>query len=491
MFIESVKIENFKGFHGDNNILQLKIPDGVTEGSGLNIFVGENNSGKSTVFEIFDFIKDGTKKDITELLNKSIPTNAASILSVEVTYTGNIRNIINNHIQGNKVGTFLSSVYDDNGQEKFKVKRGADIDNEGDLKKILFWNETDGTHSNTSGIDAPFKKLYDNNFIWADTNPSDESKFGSSTICGALLKEIAAGHISTAEYQEFTQVYNNIFNNPASQLRTRLAQIENSVQDVFSSQFGHANISFTFDEPQIDSFFKTAGILIDDGVSVPMGEKGHGMQRAVALALLQVYAHTTSNASNAPISKPFFLFIDEPEICLHPSGQTKLLEALMMISKERQVFITTHSPFMLSSPKLRNAGLFIFKKTNNISSVSRADTSPMFPWSPSWGEISYRAYNLPTVELHNELYGHLQELSSSNTIRSFEQWLSQHGIQRNKLWTQERQGVPQQPEQATLQTFIRNHIHHPENTTMRGNIYTQSELEQSISEMVGLLALFR
>ncbi|MCS3770090.1 putative ATPase [Aeromonas hydrophila] len=255
MFIESVKIENFKGFHGDNNILQLKIPDGVTEGSGLNIFVGENNSGKSTVFEIFDFIKDGTKKDIADLLNKSIPTNTASMLSVEVTYTGNIRNVINNHIQGNKVGTFLSSVYNDNGQEKFKVRRSADIDNEGDLKKILFWSETNGTHSNTAGIDAPFKKLYDNNFIWADTNPSDESKFGASTICGALLKEIAAGHISTAEYQQFTQVYNNIFNNPASQLRTRLAQIENSVQNVFSSQFGHANISFTFDEPQIDSFF--------------------------------------------------------------------------------------------------------------------------------------------------------------------------------------------------------------------------------------------
>lgn len=491
MFIESVKIENFKGFHGDNNILQLKIPDGVTEGSGLNIFVGENNSGKSTVFEIFDFIKDGTKKDIADLLNKSIPTNTASKLSVEVTYTGNIRSIINNHIQGNKVGAFLSSVYNDNGQDKFKVKRGADIDNEGDSKKILFWSETNGTHSNTAGIDAPFKKLYDNNFIWADTNPSDESKFGASTICGSLLKEIAAGHISTAEYQEFTQVYNNIFNNPASQLRTRLAQIENSVQDVFSSQFGHANISFTFDEPQIDSFFKTAGILIDDGVSVPMGEKGHGMQRAVALALLQVYAHITATASNAAVSKPFFLFIDEPEICLHPSGQAKLLEALMMISKERQVFITTHSPFMLSSPKLKNAGLFIFKKTNNISSVSRADTFPMFPWSPSWGEISYKAYNLPTVELHNELYGHLQELSSSNTIRSFEQWFSQNGIQQNKLWIQERQGVPQQPEPATLQTFIRNHIHHPENITMRGNIYTQSELDQSIAEMVGLLALFR
>ncbi|HGY1045177.1 TPA: hypothetical protein ACNUWH_004164, partial [Aeromonas salmonicida subsp. salmonicida] len=107
------------------------------------------------------------------------------------------------------------------------------------------------------------------------------------------MKEIAAGHISTAEYQQFTQVYNDIFNNPTSQLRTRIAQIENSVQSIFSSQFGNANISFTFEEPQIDSFFKTAGILVDDGVSVPMGEKGHGMQRAVALALLQVYAHIT------------------------------------------------------------------------------------------------------------------------------------------------------------------------------------------------------
>lgn len=66
------------------------------------------------------------------------------------------------------------------------------------------------------------------------------------------------------------------------------------------------------------NLFKTASIVIDDGVSVPMNEKGHGMQRAVALSLLQVYAEVTSNAA---ISKPFYLFIDEPEICLHPTGQ--------------------------------------------------------------------------------------------------------------------------------------------------------------------------
>lgn len=488
MFIESVSIENFKGFHGSNHTLQLKIPDGITEGSGLNIFVGENNSGKSTVFEVFDFIKDGTKKDITDLLNKSDPASPINKLSVEVTYTGNIKNVINHHIQQNKIKSFLSSVFIEDEKEYFRVKRTGEINNEGELKSILFWNDDSGEHTNISGIDAPFKKFYDNNFIWADTNPSDESKFGASTICGSLLKEIALGHISTQEYKEFTKVYNEIFNNPTSELRSKIANIESQVQSVFSSQFGNANISFAFEDPQIEGFFKTAGIIIDDGVSVPMREKGHGMQRAVALALLQVYADTTSKASNAPISKPFFLFIDEPEICLHPSGQTKLLEALMLISKTRQVFITTHSPFMLSSPKLKNSGLFIFKKDNNRNSISRADTSPMFPWSPSWGEISYKAYNLPTVDLHNELYGYLQELSEKHNVNTFDLWLNSNGIQINKPWIREIKGIPQPPVNATLQTFIRNHIHHPENTTMQAQKYTQAELEQSIREMERLLS---
>ncbi|PIN63640.1 hypothetical protein CKQ90_34335, partial [Klebsiella pneumoniae] len=47
---------------------------------------------------------------------------------------------------------------------------------------------------------------------------------------------------------------------------------------------------------QVENFFKTISIMIDDRVNVPMGEKGHGMQRALALSLLQVYAEITCNA---------------------------------------------------------------------------------------------------------------------------------------------------------------------------------------------------
>lgn len=111
----------------------------------------------------------------------------------------------------------------------------------------------------------------------------------------------------------------------------------------------------------------------------------------------------------------------------------------------------------------------------------------MFPWSPSWGEISYRAYNVLTVDLHNELYGYLQEQNNLSNIPAVDQWLNSQGIALNKTWIQEKGGIPQQPKQTTLQSFIRNHIHHPENVTMQSNRFTQTELKQSIDQMVHLI----
>ena len=159
----------------------------------------------------------------------------------------------------------------------------------------------------------------------------------------------------------------------------------------------------------------------------------------------------------------------------------------MIISKSRQVFVTTHSPFLLSSPYLKNIGLFVFKKENNKNVVERADTSPWFPWSPSWGEINFKAYNLATVELHNELYGYLQEKNSCPSEKTMEQWLNSKGIAFDKEWVKEFKGAAQPPADTTLQTFIRNHIHHPENVTMQSHRYTQQELLTSIQQMVGLL----
>ncbi|WGE32516.1 ATP-binding protein [Actinobacillus genomosp. 2] len=482
MFIKNIKLSNFKGFISDDHQINFRIPDGITAGSGLNIFVGENNSGKSSVFEAIDFLRNGIKEDSISLVKSKLSDGSQPHdACIELTFCGEIKNAINYFVQANKQAAFNNAV---NGKQELKAKR-----NTASCKKLDLWDEVSQGYSNPSGIDAPFKALFETNFIWADTNPNDEATFGATTLCGLLLKEIAKAHIDSDEYRKFQESFNQVFNSPNSELRQQISTIEQKVQRIFTEQFGQADIRFQFDELKIDSFFKNTSIFINDGVDIPMSEKGNGMQRSVALALLQVYAEELAHDSEQEQTKPFYLFIDEPEICLHPKGQTKLLEALLEISKTKQVFLTTHSPYFLVTPNLRNVGLFIFRKDGIRNVVEDASVEPMFPWSPTWGEINFKAYKLPTVELHNELYGRLQHNSRKFTEKEFEIWLSNNGIEQNKQWTREKNGNVCTPQVVTLQTFIRNHIHHPENQTMQSERYTEDELKQSIEEMIRLLSV--
>lgn len=482
MFIKSLKVENFKGFENEGNYLDFCIPNGEA-GSGLNIFIGENNSGKSTILEAIDFLRNGTKKEVSSLKYKDLSGKQLNDASVEVEFIGEIETVIESFSQQNKKLVFKNKIYECSQEYKYlKLKRATD-----NLKVISIWDHKNNIFENVSGLDSPLKKLFETNFIWADTNPSDEAAFGASTICGVLLSEIVKSHRETQEYEEFSKKFHDIFNNQESELRQKLLVIENKIKDIFKSQFGAAAISFEFEELKIESFFKNSTIMIDDGIKVPMTEKGNGMQRSVALALLQVYAEVVAFDAEKGLSKPFYLFIDEPEICLHPKGQLKLFEALLEISKHRQVFVTTHSPYFLSSPYLKNMGLYVFKKFGHKNKIESARLDYLFPWSPTWGELNFKAYDLPTVDLHNDLYGYLQLKSKSYNEKLFEIWLEEKGISKNKIWTKEINGSPLEPNNVTLMTYIRNHIHHPENATMLVENFTDDELRKSITLMSNLV----
>jgi predicted ATPase len=51
-----------------------------------------------------------------------------------------------------------------------------------------------------------------------------------------------------------------------------------------------------------------------------------------------------------------FIFIDEPELSLHPSLQRKLLQLILEYSATRQIIISTHSPYFISWTSLDNNG---------------------------------------------------------------------------------------------------------------------------------------
>jgi predicted ATP-dependent endonuclease of OLD family len=481
MFIKRLTVSNFKSFQGKAEPLELNIPNGEI-GSGLNIFIGENNTGKSTIFETIDFIRNGTKKSVEDIKNKE---NQSDEAVVEITFQGEIEQIIDNFSQPNKVSIFKKYITNHSGEQQIHFMRHTS-----NVKTIKLWSGENKEYKNESGIDAPVKKLFETYFVWADTNPNDQTSFGATTICGNLLKEIATNFTKTCEYESFSKKFQQVFNDDDSGLRKELIVIEKKTQAIFREQFGDASISFHFDELDISTFFKNTTIELDDGINTPMNEKGSGMQRSLALALLQVYAEElTRHPESNDITKPFFLFIDEPEICLHPKAQKKLLNTLLELSKHKQIFLASHSPYFLITEHLNKIGLFVFKNsTLNVPHITNVrEGLKLFPWSPTWGEVNFIAYNLPTTDFHNELYGRLQELSKMKNISGFEDWLVSQSLQKTYKWTKEKDGEEYRPMRVTLQTFIRHKIHHLENKTMRGLSYTLEELKKSILEMIAII----
>jgi predicted ATP-binding protein involved in virulence len=60
-----------------------------------------------------------------------------------------------------------------------------------------------------------------------------------------------------------------------------------------------------------------------------------------------------------PLEQPLILLLDEPDAYLHPAWQRKLIPAVQHLLPNAQIFVATHSPFVISSV---NAGwIYIFE----------------------------------------------------------------------------------------------------------------------------------
>lgn len=485
MFLKKLIIENFKAYSGKHTAEFDK---------NLCFFVGNNNCGKSTFFEAIDFLKSGlpSGKTVSDIQNKNVPAP----ITVTAEFVGNIREIITNFSESK----YLSYVFEKDGQETIIIRRTSAVSKiiqngkevEINIKKITIWNESTEQFENPAGIDTTFKTLFETQFIWANTNPDDITDFGSTKICGKLIYGSIGNFFATKQWEDFREIHEKTFTSGEDCLSSRMNVLENKLQDLLNEQYGKATVKFDFHLPDTNSFIKSGVINIDDGTNTSSKEKGTGMQRALAIALIQTYADELCKSPEDPDkNKPLFMFIDEPETFLHPQAQMKLLESLNTIANSQQVFITTHSPFLLKSFDKSKNSLFLFYKEGNVSYFHPGNDLNLFGnSSPTWGEIIYSAYGIPNVEFHNELYGFAQAKAIETDSKyqcenKFDDYLNDHGIKKLKHWIKESKGAPQPAQATTLQTYIRNYIHHPENTYNAA--YTTDELKRSIDELIQIV----
>jgi len=187
----------------------------------------------------------------------------------------------------------------------------------------------------------------------------------------------------------------------------------------------------------------------------------------------------------ASLSKDeILIIIDEPELHLHPSLQEQFIRYLKKISPDKQIIVSTHSPYFFKNCfSDDNIKLLVTEVLENNCIVMDSNIQlQTFPWSPSWGEINYFAYNLPTVEFFNELYGYLHELSGTSTIEKFDDFLEYRGHRKLKIWNKKQIDGSIIPINSTIMTFIRNSIHHKENRNNQD--FTPDELQCAIEKML-------
>ena len=478
MYISKITLENFKGFKGKHTIEFNK---------GMNFFVGNNNTGKTTAFKAIDFILNRANRE--DIISNSC--SEQDNVAVEIELRG--EDLADLVTRIDKLKKYQDYLIDDSNEKTLRIMRSSEnneVEVKGkkktfEMKNVRVFNPTTNQFENPSGTGNTITALLDAQFVWSDIKNEDFQDFSNTKIVGKLISAVVDDFKSKDAWKNLEVAHKQAFGD--DELRQGLSSIENIIGDFLKNQYGETKVQFDFEAPQVSQLVKMGDILLGEGDDkTSASEKGTGLQRALVLSIIQAYGQI--NKINQELSVPTFLFIDEPETFLHPQAQDKLLDSLENISQNSPVFITTHSPYLLKRFDKDNHKILTFSKDSASNKVEYQDMLDLFgEYSPSWGEINYFVFGVPSVEFHNELYGYVQsraidEDENNYHMDKFDAWLENKNLAKDIDYTHLNKDGSTKQYKATLPTYIRNIIHHPENTNNRQ--FTPDDLGQSTKLLI-------
>ena len=361
MKIKRIPIENFRSIKQANILV-----------SDFNIFVGQNNCGKTNLFEALEFFFNGYKGDIRELIFKR---SSDLEMSVEIEFSD--------------IQDGLSKMQNEKNRATLSGKLGdADIAclrrSSKDVKKRKLYINGNEVVPGT-GFDAALNDFLPKfEYITTKQYYDSVAKYSKTTPIGAMLSNVLAAILQTnQQYKEFQEKFSALFESDDSEIKTEFDRIGNNVKVYLEKQFPDTSkVRFEVTQPAFEDLLKNFNTDIDDGIETSAEEKGDGMQRALMLAIIQAYSDFRKQNEDA--GKTFLFFIDEAELHLHPKAQRQLKEVLYDLSKDTdQVFINTHSSVFVAD---NYAGQSIFKveKSSGETCISEVNES----------EKSYIIYDL-------------------------------------------------------------------------------------------------
>lgn len=487
LYLKKICIENFRCF--DYQEVELASPDHTTPGSGLNVLIGENGNGKTSILEAINLVSQSSyaienKLTIGDFQDKDSEIYIKGItddFDCEMPYPGNYFEcngvgVTAKNRDRKSPGRLLSSAFQINSfflnkLPNYKNSQRNDSGNpirplhkqfrndsiiDGEFS-IFFFDKNRSRQISTGTFTTTFERICDD-LNWKFAKALDGAKTAEmlSNISGeyfALVLDLAQKGVGTKLARELSNFFGS----------TEYEKLKIDLLDLL--------------HPFSQSFFA----IRDDAELKQIKAKGLGSGVEMILTILLL--KSVAGASKGSI----IYLIDEPELHLHPRAQDKFISLLLEESKDKQIVVSTHSPYIFKNA-LNGASRMIILRRNSTKEIvlEYPNTAGWgkFPWSPSWGEINFHAFDMPSVEFHNELFGYLQERNALSTIAAVDGYLVAQGVPQTKQWIRESVGVAHKPQPATLPYYVRNSIHHPEN--LHNPRYTESELKHSIELMLPL-----
>lgn len=195
------------------------------------------------------------------------------------------------------------------------------------------------------------------------------------------------------------------------------------------------------------------------------------------------------------------IFIDEPEMSMHPKWQGRIMDFYTGLfrngqgQQKAQVFFCTHSgQFLSSALQTRNTLVIVLNEDNGIITPELVPSvsipSPLTVAMPpravlptiTAAETNYLAFDVVSSDYHIALYGRLQEREGNLNVYLTDKYISRHRNYNAAI--HEYRTSYNGTVYHTLPTMVRNAIDHPQTSVT----YTQAQLRTSIELLRAILA---
>ena len=458
MFIRELEIKNYRGFD-DFSLKNIAVPDNTNSGSGLNVILGENGCGKTSILDAIALALGSYKVDSFSFhdLHKA---DSRAFITVRANTDFTVKKLYRGDFQAN--GLCFKGY--------LRERSGGSLDRMVVTQSLLLSDEIE---EGKPDLRADLKGTFGEPRYQQECQIIDVDFRVGSITSGSINKTEFDRFLEHLNYHYVKDVENKVdinkFINTELQKTDQITALSAAVKS-FNRQTGlNVELRHIRDGELFSNSFLAQ--RVDNNKYVSIDRVGKGYQLLLALLVKKEVAKSKKH--------DLIVLLDEAEMHLHPLLQQLLVKELLDLSKTAQIFITSHSPIfvheLLQEDKEKTSKKHLIKRSDNGSiSVVDVDEAVLPRITPA--EINYLAFNYPTLEYHNELYGYLSYIKQLSINKLDETFDIDEKDKRD--WERDNGNV----DRLSTHSILRNAFHHKENqrNTYCNDEFIRKHLQDSI-----------